>query len=84
MVMDSFPRFKNLVDMAAQRAQQKSQQVVSTFLTDNGQVDGEISFSGLDQAAKKIAMGLQQKGLKGRNLLLLYTPGLDYIRAFFG
>ncbi|MCG8536592.1 MAG: AMP-binding protein, partial [Pseudomonadales bacterium] len=46
--------------------------------------EGSLTFSGLDNDARKIAAGLVERGLSGRNLMLLYAPGLDYIRAFFG
>lgn len=82
--MYGFPEFKNLVDMASQQAAERRDATVATFITDNGHVDSRMSFSNLDEDARKIALVLVEKGLTGSNLLLLYTPGLDYIRAFFG
>ena len=67
-----------------QRATERRDATVATFLTDNGHVDSRMSFQNLDEDARKIAVVLVEKGLAGSNLLLLYTPGLDYIRAFFG
>jgi acyl-CoA synthetase (AMP-forming)/AMP-acid ligase II/acyl carrier protein len=55
-----------------------------TFLAENGSPEGSLTFAGLHEAARKIAAGLVAKGLSGRNLMLLYAPGLDYIQAFFG
>ena len=82
--MQGFPDYKNLVQMSSQQAAVKNEANVMTFLSDSGAPEGNVSFAGLDQAARKIAAGLIEKGLAGRNLMLLYTPGLDYIRAFFG
>ncbi|RLU00287.1 MAG: AMP-dependent synthetase [Ketobacter sp.] len=82
--MQGFPDFKNLVQMSSHRAAERHDDRVMTFLGDSGAPEGTESFAGLDEAARKIAAGLVAKGLSGRNLMLLYTPGLDYIRAFFG
>lgn len=82
--MYAFPDFRNLVQMLSQRAWERGDAVAATFITDNGTVDGRLSFRDLDASARQIAMALVEKGLSGRNLLLLYTPGLDYVRAFFG
>ena len=82
--MKGFQNFKNLVQMSSQRAVEKGDVPVMTFLSESGAPEGNITFSGLDESARKVAAGLVAKGLTGRNLMLLYAPGLDYIRAFFG
>ncbi|HVL01831.1 MAG TPA: AMP-binding protein [Dongiaceae bacterium] len=70
--------------MAADRARLKGEQELTAFLGDDGSREGSLSFAGLDRAARNIAAGLTAKGLAGKNLMLLYTPGLDYIKSFFG
>lgn len=82
--MKGFPQFKNLVEMAATRAQLKGEQELTAFLGDDGSREGTLTFAGLDRAARNIAAGLTAKGLARKNLMLLYTPGIDYIKAFFG
>lgn len=82
--MKGFPEFKNLVQMTAERASGKGDADVMAFLAEDGSQEGSLTFSGLDNDARKIAAGLVERGLSGRNLMLLYAPGLDYIRAFFG
>lgn len=82
--MKGFQNFKNLVQLSSQRAVEKGDVPVMTFLSESGAPEGNITFSGLDESARKVAAGLVAKGLTGRNLMLLYAPGLDYIRAFFG
>ena len=82
--MKGFPDFKNLVQMSVARAADKGDAEVIAFLAEDGSREGALTFAGLDQAAKRIAAGLVEKGLSGRNLMLLYAPGLDYIKAFFG
>lgn len=80
--MKGFPEFKNLVQVTAERASGKGDADVMAFLAEDGSQEGSLTFSGLDNDARKIAAGLVERGLSGRNLMLLYAPGLDYIRAF--
>lgn len=82
--MKGFPQFKNLVEMAATRAKLKGESELTAFLGDDGSREGTLTFAGLDRAARNIAAGLTAKGLARKNLMLLYTPGIDYIKAFFG
>ncbi|MEC8812753.1 MAG: AMP-binding protein [Pseudomonadota bacterium] len=82
--MYNLPQFNNLVDMAVQQASQRNAAPLATFLKDNGAQDDAASYQSLHEAACAIAMTLQEKGLSGRNMLLLFAPGIDYIRAFFG
>ncbi len=82
--MYKIPEFQNLVEMAIHRAQVSDQDTYATFLKDNGEKDDHASFRSLDEDARKIATALTQKGLSGRNVMLLFPSGIDYIRAFFG
>ncbi|CBL44577.1 probable AMP-dependent synthetase and ligase [gamma proteobacterium HdN1] len=82
--MDGFPQFKNLVEMTMARAASHGENELTTFLSDTGSLEGTLTFAGLDRAARNIAAHLTEEGLARKNLMLLYTPGLDYIKAFFG
>ena len=82
--MKGFPQFKNLVEMAAARAVSHGEGELTNFLGETGVSEGSLTFAGLDRAARNIAAHLTEKGLSNKNLMLLYTPGLDYIKAFFG
>lgn len=78
------PSYLNLVDMLMQRAQRSGRAVYANFLSNNGKLAGQLTFQELDQSARQIGMALQEQNLGGRTVLLLFSPGLDYIRAFFG
>lgn len=82
--MKGFPQFKNLVEMTVERAAMSGDREVTAFLGEDGNREGSLTFAGLDRAARNIAASLTAKGLAHKNLMLLYTPGLDYIKAFFG
>ncbi len=82
--MKGFPQFKNLVEMTVERAVLSGDREMSVFLGDDGSREGTLTFAGLDLAARNIAANLTARGLAHKNLMLLYTPGLEYIKAFFG
>ncbi len=81
--MQATSEFRNLVDMLMQRADAHADITMATFVSDHGNHEGRMTFGELDAAARYIAAQLVQRGLACRNLLLLYPPGLDYIKAFF-
>jgi acyl-CoA synthetase (AMP-forming)/AMP-acid ligase II len=55
-----------------------------TFLH-NGDAEADVlTYSGLDAAARAIAAALSLRGVGGEPALLLYPPGLDFVRALFG
>lgn len=78
------PSFRNLVDMLMQRAQGRGQAVYANFLSSNGEPTEQLTFLELNESANQIGAILREQGLAGRTVLLLFLPGMDYIRAFFG
>jgi amino acid adenylation domain-containing protein len=55
-----------------------------TFLVDGEGAEQSLSYGGLDLRARAVAARLQELGLAGERLLLLFPPGLDYVAAFLG
>lgn len=82
--MSVLPKFKNLVEMAVSRAMGEEHKPLMTFMGDDGQREALLTFKGLDASARMIAAMLVSEGLRGSNVLLLYAPGLEYIKGFFG
>ncbi|MCG8316153.1 MAG: fatty acyl-AMP ligase [Pseudomonadales bacterium] len=82
--MIPMPSYCNLVDMLKKRAQSNGQDIYAKFLGSNGEVTDQINFRKLHESACQIGVSLDKQGLAGRNVLLLFLPGLDYIKAFFG
>lgn len=80
--MQTTSEFSNLVDMLVQRAAASADTLMATVVSDHGKQESRMTFGELDAAARQIGEQLVQRGLTGRNLLLLYPPGLDYIKAF--
>ncbi|GAA2798137.1 amino acid adenylation domain-containing protein [Saccharopolyspora taberi] len=77
---------ENLTDLLRLRADEHPDRVGLRFLT-SGEVDGESeewSFGELDLRARTIAAQLQEIGVRGERVILLYPPTADFVAAFFG
>ena len=54
------------------------------FLDSEGKEEDQISFIELQTKALRIAGILTERGLKGKNVLLLFPPGISFIASFLG
>src|SRR5437660_1135197 len=55
-----------------------------TFLQDGETEEVSLTYGELDRQARAIGALLQFLKARGERAILLYSPGLDYIAAFFG
>lgn len=74
----------NWVELLQMRAQTQPHKISYTFLEDGETIGQEITYKELDQRAQTIATRLQSQFSPGTRALLLYSPGLEFIAAFFG
>ncbi|MBN2702357.1 MAG: fatty acyl-AMP ligase [Methylothermaceae bacterium] len=74
----------NLVELLRVRAAETPERTAYRFLGNGENESGRLTFSDLDRRARVIAVRLQERGLAGERVLLLYPPGLPYIEAFLG
>jgi acyl-CoA synthetase (AMP-forming)/AMP-acid ligase II len=75
-----------LVELLRIRARVEPDKKAFIFLQ-NGEIESNeltLTYEELDGQARKIASQLQKLGYSGERALLLYSPGLDFITAFFG
>lgn len=77
-------RFRDLVELVRLRAEAQPRKTAYIFLDDGEIESGRLSFSELDRIARAIASHLQCMDVRGKSVLLLYPPGIDYVGAFFG
>ena len=78
------PDVPNLVDLLRLRAELRPDGLPHVFSAD-GEGEGErLSHRGLDHGARTVAAGLVGRCSAGDRALLLYPPGLDFNRAFWG
>lgn len=76
-------RPETLVDVLCEQAQQRPDKRLYTFLQDDGQAADHLTFAELEQQARAIALHLQEMAPVGSRALLLYPPGLDFIKGLF-
>jgi acyl-CoA synthetase (AMP-forming)/AMP-acid ligase II len=74
----------SLVELLQEKALERANERLYTFLTDGETQEIYLTYAQLDAKAKLIAVWLQSMDLEGERALLLYPPGLDFIAAFMG
>jgi len=72
------------VDVLRGHAQQKPDALSYVHLSGGTQINRQITYGQLDRRARAIASVLQDRGLAGQRVLLLFPNDLDYIAAFMG
>src|SRR5688572_31350898 len=55
-----------------------------TFLAEGEEESGSLTYAELESRARALAACLQGMGAAGERVLLLYSPGLDFIVGFLG
>src|SRR5580704_11327929 len=75
--------FSSLVDVLRHRAAEQPDDAAYIFLPDRGAERLSLSFAELYSRARTVAMSLVERGQKGDTAVLLFSPGLDFIVAFF-
>jgi len=76
--------WSTFVDLLVDRAGNRPDQKVYTFLHRGETEAGSLTYGELDRQARAIATVLQSYKAQGERALLLYPPGLDFITAFLG
>lgn len=66
------------------RAKNQGDRSAFVFLTDGERETRRISYRELDRSARSVAAWLQDHGLTGERVLLLYPGGLDFVIGFMG
>ena len=75
--------FSSLVDVLRHRAAEQPNDPAYIFLPDRGAERLSLSFAELYAEARMVAASLAERGQKGDRAILLFSPGLDFIVAFF-
>lgn len=75
--------FASLVDVLQRRAAEQPNDPAYIFLPDRGAERFSLSFAELYARARVVAASLAERGQKGDRAVLLFSPGLDFIIAFF-
>src|SRR5438067_5576595 len=75
--------FSSLVDVLRYRSTEQPNDPAYIFLPDRGAERLSLSFAELYTRARAVAVSLADRGQKGDRAVLLFSPGLDFIVAFF-
>jgi 8-amino-7-oxononanoate synthase len=74
----------NIVRTLREHAARHPRDTAFVHLTDSDAPQASLCYEALDQRARVVAAHLQDLRLPGRNVVLAYPPGLEFIAAFFG
>ncbi len=77
------PPDTNIVDVLDHWAAERPNQVAFYFSDGEGN-DEQITYAQLQQASRGVAAALVQRDLTGKQALLMFPPGLDFVKAFYG
>jgi acyl-CoA synthetase (AMP-forming)/AMP-acid ligase II/acyl carrier protein len=84
MIRDRKSSHQTLAGLLRERAGDRPDHQLYTFLADGEEEAGGLTYRELDRRARALAAWLQDAGCRGERALLLFPPGLDFITAFFG
>jgi acyl-CoA synthetase (AMP-forming)/AMP-acid ligase II len=73
-----------LVNILSDRVQEKPDREIFIFLQDGEQKTDSLTYLKLETRAKAIATYLQETITQGAHALLIFSPGIEFITAFFG
>lgn len=74
----------NLVDLVRYRSSIQPNDLAFAYLTDGVAAEIQLSYGELDRRCRSLATWLQRHDMRGKRVLLLYPPGLEFIVAFYG
>ena len=80
----SLGKLGSLVEILKYRAAHQPNQICYEYLRRGELVDDSLNYQALQKRAQTIAFHLKSVGARGGRALLLFSPGLDFISAFFG
>jgi acyl-CoA synthetase (AMP-forming)/AMP-acid ligase II/acyl carrier protein len=72
----------NLVEAAHDRGRRPATDLAYTFLSGDRSED-TLTMGELDERARALAATIQDRGLEGQPIVLLFPPGIDYIVGFW-
>lgn len=73
----------SIVDVCWRHAQSTPDRIAVTFLDDGNGPAYELTYGELWRRIANLGAVLRQTGLVGSRVLLIYTPGLEFVVAFF-
>jgi len=75
---------ETMVSLLRRRAAQQASRLAYVFLGDGETESARLTFAELDLFARSLAIKVGALAAVGDRALLLYPPGLDFVKVFFG
>jgi acyl-CoA synthetase (AMP-forming)/AMP-acid ligase II len=76
--------FSTPVEVLQQRAKSEAEKTAFIYL-ENGEDESEhLTYADLDRQARQIAAALQQTSQAGERAMLIFPPGLDFVKTMYG
>ena len=75
---------RTITQILLRRSSEQPEEIAYRFLSDDGVKCEEITYRELHQSARRVGAWIQSRGLSGRPIPLIFYPGLDFIKAFYG
>jgi acyl-CoA synthetase (AMP-forming)/AMP-acid ligase II/acyl carrier protein len=82
--MEDIKNITSIAELIERRAESQPDFVILTYLVDGESEEQPLTYRAFERQAKQVAGFLQEKGLKGERVLLLFPQGLEYMIALFG
>jgi acyl-CoA synthetase (AMP-forming)/AMP-acid ligase II len=76
-------RFSSFVEVLRRRAEEQPNDLAYIFLPDRRGERLSLTFAELYARARAVAMTLAEQAKRGDRAVLLFSPGLDFLVAFF-
>jgi acyl-CoA synthetase (AMP-forming)/AMP-acid ligase II len=73
-----------LPEILQTRAEREPDKTAFVFLKDGEDDEEKITYKELDHAARDVAQRLTAMSLKGERALMMFPPGLEFVKALFG
>lgn len=83
-MLSSFQNYDSYVHLLEKQVAQRLEAIAFSFLADGDTISDTQSFEVLFQKALSIAKALKRVAEPGDRVLLLYSPGLEFLPAFLG
>jgi len=82
--LQALPEGTTIVQVLQHRCGVHPDNQAFVFLEDGEKEAGSLTYRELDQGARIVAAKLVSLGLAGKQVLMFYPPGLEFILSFFG
>ena len=76
--------FQSLVHRLRCRADEQGNTIAYSFLVNGETIGDTLTYEELDQRSREIAVMILRVVSPGDRVMLVYSPGLDFVSAFFG